>query len=139
MGRISFFFLVTHCSFVTYKLGILSSAKKNRKETTTLRSFKGQFPPENRNWPNYESLSFIIYSVYSLLLLRSLRRLSSYEDKTTKNINQGAFLVVDDRFLGSGPEGADDLCFHTGQISPPPPPSSPYVDPLRSSYPSLEA
>ena len=33
------------------------------------------------------------------MLLRSLRRLSSYEDKTTKNINQGAFLVVDDRFF----------------------------------------
>ena len=29
-------------------------------------------------------------------------------------------------FLGSGPEGADDLCFHTGEISPPsPPPTSP--------------
>ena len=26
--------------------------------------------------------------------------------------------------LGSGPEGADDLCFHTGEISPPPPPPS---------------
>ena len=39
-------------------------------------------------------------------------------------------------FLGSGPEGADDLCFHTGEISPSP---SPSVHPLRSSYSSLEA
>ena len=28
-------------------------------------------------------------------------------------------------FLGSGPEGADDLCFHTGEISPQSSPSSP--------------
>ena len=42
---------------------------------------------------------------------------------------------------GSGPEGGDDLCFHTGEISPPPPspPSPPSVHPLQSSYPSCEA
>ena len=47
-----------------------------------------------------------------------------------------------DCFLGSGPEGADDLCFHTGEISPPSPsPSSPYPPPLPafSPHPSLEA
>ena len=33
-------------------------------------------------------------------------------------------------FLGSGPEGADDLCFHTGEISPSPSsPSSSYPPP----------
>ena len=30
--------------------------------------------------------------------------------------------------LGSGPEGADDLCFHTGEISP----SPPYVHPFEA-------
>ena len=60
-------------------------------------------------------------------------------------------------FLGSGPEGVDDLCFHTyGEFSPPPsPPSPPSVRPSppleaqipvsrlksqpRGSHPSLEA
>ena len=28
-------------------------------------------------------------------------------------------------FLGSGPKGVDDLCFHTGEFSPPPPPPVP--------------
>ena len=71
--------------------------------------------------------------------------------------------------LGSGPEGVDDLCFHTGKISPSPSPPFPspstplnvepqspesslkaqnlaiwpqfllHRPPLRSSYPSLEA
>ena len=45
-------------------------------------------------------------------------------------------------FLGSGPEGADDLCFHTGEISPPsstyPPPSRPKSQPPGSNL-SLEA
>ena len=41
-------------------------------------------------------------------------------------------------FLGSGPKGVDDLCFHTyGEFSPPPPSSSPSSYP--PSYPSLEA
>ena len=49
---------------------------------------------------------------------------------------------------GSGPEGVDDLCFHTyGEFSPPPPPpsSSPSPPPHppspkpRGPYPSLEA
>ena len=38
------------------------------------------------------------------------------------------FFILFFSFLGSGPEGADDLCFHTGENSPPsssPPPSSP--------------
>ena len=40
-------------------------------------------------------------------------------------------------FLGSGPEGVDELCFHTyGEFSPPPPPPpSPYPPPP----PSLQA
>ena len=51
-------------------------------------------------------------------------------------------------FLGSGPEGDDDLCFHTGEISSPPPPSSPSSPPLKAqnqasrpggSNPSLKA
>ena len=47
-------------------------------------------------------------------------------------------------FLGSGPEGVDDLCFHTGEFSPPPPSSSPPstsrpISQPRGSYPSLEA
>ena len=46
-------------------------------------------------------------------------------------------------FLGSGPEGANDLCFHTGEISPPspPPPSSPSTSPpsRQDPNPSLEA
>ena len=34
---------------------------------------------------------------------------------------------------GSGPEGVDDLCFHTyGEFSPPPPPSSSPPSPLKS-------
>ena len=44
-------------------------------------------------------------------------------------------------FLGSGPEGADDLCFHTGEISPPPSPSpspSPYPPPLSASRPKSQ-
>ena len=37
-------------------------------------------------------------------------------------------------FLGSGPEGADDLCFHTGEISPPSSsPSSSSPPPLLSA------
>ena len=47
-------------------------------------------------------------------------------------------------FLGSGPEGVDDLCFHTyGEFSPsPPPPPSPSYPPLPQSpgpYFSLDA
>ena len=35
-------------------------------------------------------------------------------------------------FLGSGPEGVDDLCFHTyGEFSPSSPPSSPSLYPLQ--------
>ena len=30
----------------------------------------------------------------------------------------GFYLFSSSSFLGSGPEGADDLCFHTGEISP---------------------
>ena len=40
--------------------------------------------------------------------------------------------------LGSGPEGADDLCFHTGEISPSPSPPSP-TSPPRGSNTSFEA
>ena len=46
-------------------------------------------------------------------------------------------------FLGSGPEGADDLCFHTGEISPPSPSPSPSSStsppPRQDPNPSLEA
>ena len=43
-----------------------------------------------------------------------------------------------DSFLGSGPEGADDLCFHTGDISPSSSPPSSMYPPL-GQIPSLEA
>ena len=36
--------------------------------------------------------------------------------------------------LGSGSEGADDLCFHTGEISPPPSPPSPST-PFKAQIP----
>ena len=54
-------------------------------------------------------------------------------------------LVPISSLLGSGPEGVDDLCFHTGEFSPlllPPPPSPPFSRPIsqhRSQYPSLKA
>ena len=42
-------------------------------------------------------------------------------------------------FLGSGPEGADDLCFHTGEISPSPSsPSSSYPPQTPGPYLSLK-
>ena len=50
-------------------------------------------------------------------------------------------------FLGSGPEGVDDLCFHTyGEFSPsssspsyPPPPASRPISQPGGPYPSLQA
>ena len=43
-------------------------------------------------------------------------------------------------FLGSGPEGVDDLCFHTyGGFFPPPSPPSPPLPPPSDSDPSLKA
>ena len=55
----------------------------------------------------------------------------------SKSRSQGPNPILKPKsFLGSGPEGADDLCFHTGEISPPSPPPSP---PPSSPYPPLEA
>ena len=47
--------------------------------------------------------------------------------------------IVNERrmyFLGSGPEGVDDLCFHTyGGFSPsPPPPPPPAIQPLGCDF-----
>ena len=60
-------------------------------------------------------------------------RLVTQTYKTLKTANSVVFLhsyhlsCLTTPLLGSGPEGADDLCFHTGEISPPsspPPPPS---------------
>ena len=45
-----------------------------------------------------------------------------------------SFLLSLLSFLGSGPEGADDLCFHTGEISPSPPYPPPPLSALRPKF-----
>ena len=60
-----------------------------------------------------------------------LKQLTRFEDFKRKCraifsslISQFYYIIYEFTcFLGSGPEGADDLCFHTGEISPFPPPS----------------
>ena len=95
-------------------------------------------------------LFFIFFILFFLLTFQgSFSRV--LRDSTPRFVGPSVTLY----FMGSGPEWADDLCFHTGEISPPPSPplSSPYplppglhaqnqplsAKPSISSNPSLEA
>ena len=47
-------------------------------------------------------------------------------------------LICTNPFLGSGPEGSDDLCFHTGETSPSSPsPLSSLSTPFEAHFPAL--
>ena len=62
--------------------------------------------------------------------LGALRRfLHLFPARALSDLSSVPWPMASIHLLGSGPEGADDLCFHTGEISPPSSSSSSYPPP----------